>query len=112
MPIWLARILGKDWAGFSVFDDRVRVHFLAVRKALQLTLTVRVILEALLDRNTQHHCHFERSLEGGRILILLHRNDRLACDADPIGEFLLRHLPPGPKFSNLIAYSGHQSAFR
>jgi hypothetical protein len=27
-------------------------------------------LEALLDRHTQHDCHFERSLQGGRILIL------------------------------------------
>jgi hypothetical protein len=85
----------------------------AVPKRLEWsTLTVRVILEALLERHTQHDCHFERSLEGRRILVLLDRNDCLACDADPVGEFLLRHLPPGAKFSNLIAYSGHQSAFR
>jgi hypothetical protein len=36
----------------------------------------------------------------------------LPCNADSIGEFLLRHLPQSPKFPNLIAYGGHQSAFR
>ena len=85
----------------------------AVPKRLEWsTLTVRVILEALLERHTQHDCHFERSLKGRRILILLDRNDRLACDADSISQLLLRHLPHSPKFANLIAYSGHQSAFR
>ena len=78
----------------------------------RLTLTVRVILEALLEWHTQHDCHFERGLKGRRILVLLDCNDRLACDANSIGELLLRHLPHGPKFANLIAYSGHQSAFR
>lgn len=38
--------------------------------------------------------------------------DRLPCDADLIREFLLRHLAEGSEFSNLIAYGGHQSAFR
>ncbi len=79
---------------------------------LRLTLTARVILEALLDRNTKHNCHFERSFKGRRILVLFDRNDCLPCDADLIGEFLLRHLPEGPEFSNLIAYCGHQSALR
>jgi len=69
-------------------------------------------LEALLERHTKHDCHFERSLKRRRILVLFDRNDRLPCDADSIGELLLRHLPEGPEFSNLIAYCGHQSAFR
>jgi hypothetical protein len=75
---------------------------------LRLALTVRVILEALLERHTKHDCHFERSLKGRRVLVLLDRDDCLTCDADSIGEFLLRHLPHGPKFPNLIAYSGQQ----
>jgi hypothetical protein len=60
---------------------------------LSLTLAVRVKLEALLDRHTKHDCNFERSLKGRRILVLFDRNDRLACDTNSIGEFLLRHLP-------------------
>jgi hypothetical protein len=44
--------------------------------------------------------------------VLLDRDHGLARDAQPIGEFLLRHLPRRSKFPNLIAYGGHQSAFR
>ncbi len=69
-------------------------------------------MEALLKRYTKHDCDFERSLEGRRILVLFDGYYRLPCDADSIGEFLLRHLAEGPEFSNLIAYGGHQSAFR
>jgi hypothetical protein len=43
---------------------------------------------------------------------LLNRDNRLPRDADLIGQFLLRHFAERPEFSNLIAYSGHQSAFR
>jgi hypothetical protein len=39
-------------------------------------------------------------------------DDRLTCDADSIGELLLRHLPQGAEFSNLIAYSWQQRALR
>jgi len=77
-----------------------------------LAFTERVILEALLERHTKLDCDFERGLKGRRILVLFDRNDRLPCDADSIGELLLRHLPEGPEFSNLIAYRGHQSALR
>src|SRR5206468_10075933 len=77
-----------------------------------LTLTARVILEALLKRHTKRDCHFERSLKRRRILVLFDGYDRLPCDAHLISEFLLRHLAEGPEFSNLIAYGGHQSAFR
>jgi hypothetical protein len=38
--------------------------------------------------------------------------DRLPCDTDSIGEFLLGHFAESPEFSNLIAYGRHQSAFR
>ena len=79
---------------------------------LRLALAARGILEALLDRHAKDDCHFERGLKGRRILVLFDRNDRLPCDANSIGEFLLRHLPKGPEFSNLIADCGHQSALR
>lgn len=77
-----------------------------------LTLTARVVLEALFNRHPKRDCHFERSLERRRILVLFDGYNRLPCDADLIGQFLLRHLAERPEFSNLIAYSGHQSAFR
>jgi hypothetical protein len=82
------------------------------RSRFKLTLTVRVILEALLERDTKRDCHLESSLKRRRILVLLDGNHGLACDADSIGKFLLRHLPRGPKFSNPVAYSGHQRALR
>src|ERR1700677_583034 len=78
----------------------------------RLPLTVRVVLEAALERHPEHEGNLERGLKRRRVLVLLDCDDCLACDADSIGEFLLRHLPRGPEFSNLIAYSGHQSAFR
>jgi hypothetical protein len=53
------------------FPDCEGVYIPAVPKPLQLTLTARVILEALLERHTKQDCHFEASLEGGRILVLL-----------------------------------------
>lgn len=77
-----------------------------------LALTARVILEALLKRHTENHCHFERRLERRRILILFDGYNGLPCDANLIGELLLRHRAEGPELSNLIAYGGHQSAFR
>jgi hypothetical protein len=60
---------------------------------LRLALTMRVILEALLERYTQHDGHLERSLKGRRILVLLDRDDGLTRDADSIGEFLLAVAP-------------------
>ena len=102
---------------FTTFTARI-LH-LAFRAACsiaargdRLALTARVVLEALLKRYTKRACHFERSLERRRILVLFDGDDRLPGDADSIGEFLLRHLAEGPEFSNLIAYGGHQSAFR
>jgi hypothetical protein len=77
-----------------------------------LALTARVILEALVKRHTKRDCHFKSSLERRRILVLFDSYDCLPCDADLIRKFLLRHLAEGPEFSNLIAYGGHQSAFR
>jgi hypothetical protein len=77
-----------------------------------LTLTERVKLKALLKRDTKHDCHFERSLKGRRIFVLFDCDDRLPCDADSIGKFLLRHLSEGPEFPYLISYRWHQSALR
>ena len=77
-----------------------------------LARTARIILEALVKRHAKRDCHFKRSLEGRRILVLFDSYDGLPCDADLIRKFLLRHLAEGPEFSNLIAYGGHQSAFR
>jgi len=75
-------------------------------------LTLRVILEALVERYTERDGHFEGSLKRRRVLVLFDRNDRLPCDADSIGEFLLRYLSQSPQFPDPIAYGGHQSALR
>jgi hypothetical protein len=78
----------------------------------RLTLTVRVVLEALLERYAKHDGDFERSLKRRGVLVLLDCDDGLARDANSIGELLLGHISHGTKFSNLVAYGGHQSALR
>jgi hypothetical protein len=102
---------GRPYPGGAVWARAIKVTN-GPHLRLRLTLTVRVILEALVERHTKDDGHLERSLEGRRILVLLDGNDGLSCDADSVGKVLLRHLPHGPKFSNLIAYSGHQRGLR
>ena len=62
----------------------------------RLTLTARVVLEALLERYTQHDRDFERSLQRRRILVLFDRNDRLPCDARLDRRVPAASSPAGP----------------
>jgi hypothetical protein len=78
-----------------------------VEGKMRLTLAVWIVLKAALKRHTQHDGNLERSLERRRVLILLDSDDRLPCDADAIGEILLRHLSQGPEFPNLVANGRH-----
>lgn len=48
--------------------------------------------EDLLDRHAEHAGDPERELERGRVARLLGGDDRLAADADAVGELLLGHL--------------------
>ena len=64
------------------------------------------------QRYIEDACDAEGDFERGRVLVAFDGNDGLACDTNSIGEFLLRHIPCRPKFSNPIAYGGHQSGFR
>jgi len=84
----------------------------ALREKFRLALTLRVVLEALFDRHAELERHFEGGLERRRILVLLHRNNRLPSDTHSIGQILLRYLSLSPEFTYLIAYGGHQSALR
>ena len=110
--IAVERELVLKWRFPRENDTFHSIHKVYMYSENALALTVRVILETLLERYAEHDGHFERSLKRRRVFVLFDRNNRLPRDADAIGELLLRYLSSGSEFPNLIAYSGHQSVFQ
>lgn len=51
-----------------------------------------LVLEYMLQWNSEYSSDLERRLQRRGIAALLDRDDRLPCQTDTIGEFLLRHL--------------------